>query len=140
MLLLLVQSTKNASILARIKETNDVNIVVPVVFRMQIRILMVVIKITTAEVIVQRSLPLLRMRLNQNAIVSKRWMIWRNQKHQRFVAVRIESNLVALRVRGGNCVVALEQIVNNCPPSWHRALTKCRYSCSARISTFDDSK
>ena len=52
MLLLVAKSAKNPSILTQVEETNDVNVVIPIVFCVQIRILMVVVEVTATEVFV----------------------------------------------------------------------------------------
>ena len=110
MLLLLIKRTKDPSILTRIKKTNEVNVVIPIVVSVQIRKLMIAEEVTATKVVIQRSSPLKRMWLNQNAIVCKRRMIWRNQEHEGCIPVWVAPNLAVLRVRRRNCLIALERL------------------------------
>ena len=53
MLLLLTKHAKDPCILTRIEKTNEVNIVIPIVFSVQIRILMVIEEVAATKVIIQ---------------------------------------------------------------------------------------
>jgi len=71
MLLLIIESAKDIGILARIQETNAMNVVISIMFSSEIAFLFIIIELATTKVFLQRVLTLLRMRANQNAVVRK---------------------------------------------------------------------
>jgi len=80
---------------------------------------------------------LLGMRLDQNPILGKPRMIGTDQKHQRFVAIWIMFDLIGLRVRRGNHLIAFEVVMDNSLPSLKVALAELGYTSCARIAAFD---
>jgi len=75
MLLLVVQHAKNGLMLTRVKKANDMNIIVPIVCRVQVGTLTATAESASTEVIVKQTPTLLRMGMNQNLVLHVRWMV-----------------------------------------------------------------
>jgi len=116
---------KYSGTFARIQKPNDMDVLAPIVLGVQVALLDEVVVIAPTKVLIKRApTALLRMRLNQNAIVSESRMTQRNQQHQGFVSIGIVINLVVLWMRRGNHLIALEVMMNDGLPSSHLALAK----------------
>jgi len=124
----------------QIQKMNDRNFVHPIVIGIQITSLTVVAKLATTKVLIQRASTLLRMSLNQNSILRKRWMIRQDQEHQRFLAIWIMFNLIGLQMRRRNNLVTLGIVMNDSFPSWNLTLTEFWYSSSGSITAFNHRK
>ena len=99
MLFLIVESAKNVRILTQVQETNEVNVIRPIVTGIQIALLSMLIEFATTKVIIQRGSTLLRVRLDQDPILRACRMIGRHQKVQCLIAIRIMLDLIGLRVQ-----------------------------------------
>ena len=75
MLLLVIESAKDIAVLARIQETNAMNVIIPIMFSSEVAFLLIIIELAMTKVFLQRVLTLLRMRANQNAVIRKLRMI-----------------------------------------------------------------
>jgi len=136
-LLLIVQSAKHIGMLTRIDKANEMCVLVPTVLGVQAALLREATKFTPTKVLIQSATTLSWMRLDQDAIVHESRMIWHHQQHQGFISVGIVPNLIELRMRGWNHLIALEMMMNDRLPTRHLALTEGWQTCSLGVPAFD---